>query len=95
MFKFNKSSRLRQGSGGQAKRKEINLSELRQALEQSLAKKDQVSPEEELKQRIEEEKELDKAQDELEKTPKKPQENKADVPDDKKNILKPGEAVKL
>ena len=87
--------RLRQGSGGQAKRKEINLSELRQALEQSLAKKDQVSPEEELKQRIEEEKELDKAQEELEKTPKKPQENKADVPDDKKNILKPGEAVKL
>ncbi|MDD5464523.1 MAG: type IV secretion system DNA-binding domain-containing protein, partial [Candidatus Moranbacteria bacterium] len=66
--------RLRQGSGGQTKRKEINLADLKKALEESLEKKDEEpaknpvdndpvrkskTSEEELNERREEEKEED------------------------------------
>jgi len=87
----------------QVKRKEINLSELRKALEESLGKKSEpnteelspenVEPEEpktELQERIEEEKELDKLTPEdesLDTVEKKPA--------DKKNVIKPGETIKL
>jgi len=61
------------------KRKEINLSELREALEESIKPKDSA---EELKQRVEQEKYEDKTiEDEPKNSGKKP--------------LKPGEAVKL
>jgi CxxC-x17-CxxC domain-containing protein len=82
----------KQNSGGQEKpkRKEINLSELRQALEESLAKKSE-SPEEELKKRIEEEKFEDKATKEAEK----PQKANVAEPKNDKKIIKPGESVKF
>jgi ribosomal protein S27E len=70
--------------GGQVKRREVNLSELRQALEESLRIKKEPektkSSKEELENRIEEEKYEDKA---LEAT------------ENKKKVIKPGESVKL
>ncbi len=102
------SSGRRQGEQNnpqkQVKRKEVNLSELRQALEESLKNRKEPeedtdaedknsggldfkakSSKEELENRIEEEKGEDNA---LEGNQKPKQ-------DDKKNILKPGEAIKL
>jgi len=83
-------SRRDYGEAKQAKRKEINLSELRQALEESLAKKPE-SPEEELKKRIEEEKFEDKATKEAEN----PQKANVAEPKNDKKIIKPGESVKF
>ena len=84
------------------KRREINLSELRKALEESLGhsptgeasqnesakepEPEKKDPKEELKQRIEEEKYEDKAQEVLQT----PEDNKS-----KKGTIKPGETIKL
>lgn len=66
-----------------SRRKEINLSDLKKALEESLATVDKKTPEEELKDRIEQEKYEDKMaeEDKFKEPNKKP--------------LKPGESVKL
>jgi len=81
------------------KRKEINLSELRKALEESLEKKEEkpaptpkISPAKELQDRIQEEVEEDKLQkEEIEEKDGKnePEEN------GKKGLIKPGQTVKL
>jgi len=74
------------------KRKEINLSELKKALEESLDdKKETRKPQEELKEKIEQEKQMDK----IEKEEIKLLVVKNDKKDDGKKIIKPGETVKF
>ena len=111
----NKKQSVQQGS----KRKEINLSELRRALEETLQKKDEdeakepegrpkeqngtaPEPKDKLQIRIEREKEMDKVIGENESGKSQPQKNQdsanlsgppAQV--SKKNIINPGETVKL
>ena len=86
------------------KRKEINLSELRKALEESLGKKEEE--ESELEERIEEEKEMDKEikMEQAESVSEEKQPEKQEEPattkvepkaDGDKKPLNPGEAVKF
>jgi hypothetical protein len=69
------------------KRREINLSELKKALEESLENKEEEEtekPEDKLAEKIEEEKQMDGVLKE---------ENKTNEENNKKGIIKPGETV--
>ena len=72
----------RQGGQDKPKRREVNLSELRKALEESLEKK----PEEKLKEVIKEEIEEDKTAEDNKDNPSF---------DGEKKVIKPGETIKL
>jgi CxxC-x17-CxxC domain-containing protein len=103
-------SQPHQNSGAQVKRKEINLSELKKALEESLSKKSESSgldkvlpdkeekkpetPKQELEKRIDQEKSDDKAQALLPEPKNKPALAQGSVAAKKKKI-NPGETIKL
>jgi hypothetical protein len=90
---FHASSRRQNeqnNQGKQVKRREVNLSELRQALEESLKPN---NSKEELKERIEEEKYEDKTLPGLPAQPEKKED--MDEPKNNKKTIKPGETIKF